>query len=88
MPHPLSPDLLSILVCPETHQAIREADPVLESKVIALQQAGTLTNITGGKHEGEIQGVLVREDSKIAYPIIDGIPVMLIDEAISLENLH
>jgi uncharacterized protein YbaR (Trm112 family) len=87
MPHLLSPDLLSILVCPETHQTIQEADPALEAKIIELQKASKLTNIQGGAHEGEIQGVLVREDGKIAYPIIDGIPVMLIDEAISLENL-
>ena len=35
----------------------------------------------------QIEAGLVREDGRILYPVRDDIPVMLIDEAIPLEDL-
>jgi len=36
-------------------------------------------------HEGD-ENILVTADKKIAYPIRDGIPVLLAEEAMQLEN--
>ncbi len=37
------------------------------------------------KYDGKTQE-LISEQAKLAYPIRDGVPVMLVDEARSLEN--
>jgi uncharacterized protein YbaR (Trm112 family) len=42
----------------------------------------------GGSAVAEsIEAGLVREDGRILYPVRDGIPVMLIDEAFPLDTL-
>lgn len=81
----ISPELLEILVCPETHQKVRSALPELRDRLVALQRAGKLLNRAGRVIDQKPQDVLVREDERFAYLIFDGIPVMLIEEAIPLK---
>ncbi|MCE5229765.1 hypothetical protein LLG95_09245 [bacterium] len=81
----ISPELLEILVCPETRQKVRPASPELRAQLIAQQQAGQLKNRAGRTVEQRPQDALVREDGQFAYLIFDGIPVMLIEEAIPLK---
>ncbi|MCF7796312.1 MAG: hypothetical protein K9N11_08440 [Lentisphaeria bacterium] len=76
--------LLEILRCPETMQPLRMADSALIEKVNTKVKTGTLKNIGGEVIEEPLTSGLVREDEKILYPIRDDIPVMLIDEGISL----
>jgi uncharacterized protein YbaR (Trm112 family) len=45
---------------------------------------GTLQNLQGEKIGPAFEALLVREDGKRAYLVRDGIPVMLIDEAVAL----
>ena len=61
-----------------------------------LQRAGQLdqTFDGGNKKEGgqqkvetSLSGGLVRDDGTLLYPIVDEIPVMLVDEAIPLDQL-
>ncbi len=80
----LDPELLKIMCCPETHQPIAVADPALIGKLNQLIAAGQLKNRAGQPIKEKIDGGLVREDRKFAYPIRDNIPIMLIDEAIPL----
>ncbi len=47
---------------------------------------GKITNRGGKIVENPLDGGLIREDKKFLYPIDDGIPIMLIDEAISLDQ--
>lgn len=79
-------DLLEILACPETHQPLREADEALVAAVNAKIEAG-LENVGKNAVEGKIDGGLVREDGQVLYPIRDDIPVLLIDEGISLDGI-
>ena len=77
-------DLLEILACPETHQPLREADTDQVAALNGRIEAGDLTNVGGEAVEGPLDGALVREDGKLAYPIRDRIPVLLVHEGIPL----
>jgi uncharacterized protein YbaR (Trm112 family) len=64
-------ELLEILCCPLTHQALRVADEA--TLVRATVKASRLIS------EG-----LIREDGMILYPITDGIPLLVPEEGIPL----
>jgi len=81
------PELLKILVCPENKTPVTLADDALLAKANAAIEARNLKNRAGSVVEGKIDGGLVREDGVYMYPIRDDIPIMLIDEAIPLDQL-
>lgn len=81
------PDLLEILVCPETRQPLTMAGSEILERVNQAVEGKALRN-QGGDRVGErIEEGLVREDGKVMYPVRDDIPVMLLDEAIRLDSL-
>ena len=81
---PVSPELLEILVCPETKQPISVASDEIVAKLNEEIDAKRLRN-RGGKHvTARITEGLVREDGQILYLVDDGIPVMLIVESFEL----
>jgi uncharacterized protein YbaR (Trm112 family) len=82
---PVNPELLEILVCPETKQPVREAGADVLARLNAEIEAGRLRNRGGEPVKNAIAEGLVREDGKVLYPVDDGIPVMLIEESLSLE---
>jgi len=59
----------------------------LVRRINAAIRDGRLTNLAGKRLEETIDGGLVREDGALLYPIIDDIPVLLRDDAISLDEL-
>lgn len=80
-------DLLEILACPETHQALAVAPPPLLERVNRWIAGGKATN-RGGKAVLEVlKEGLVRADQQVLYPVRDGIPVLLVDEGLSLASL-
>jgi uncharacterized protein YbaR (Trm112 family) len=81
---PVSPELLEILVCPETKQPVAPASQELLERVNQAIRAGSLRNRGGEPVAKELEEALVREDGRVLYPVDDGIPVMLIDESIEL----
>jgi uncharacterized protein YbaR (Trm112 family) len=81
---PVSQDLVDILVCPETKQAVCLASEEILARVNRQIEAGSLRNRGGEKVEKPITEGLVREDATILYAVDDGIPVMLIEESIEL----
>jgi len=81
----IDPELLEILVCPETHQPLKLAEESQIADLNTRREAGNLVNVGGDKVEEAFEGGLIREDGNILYPIREGIPVMLIDEGIPLE---
>jgi uncharacterized protein len=83
----VNPDLLQILVCPETKRPVRLVDADLLSKVNAAIEAGQVRNRGGDPVRQRLAGGLVREDHAVLYPVVDDIPVMLIDESIELDSL-
>lgn len=83
----VDPQLLDILVCPETRQPVREADPELVRRLNDAIAAGSVRNRAGELVRDPVQGGLVRDDGRVLYPVREGIPIMLIDEAIGLGDL-
>ena len=79
------PDLLEILVCPETRQPLTMAGSEILDRVNQAVEGKTLRNQGGDRVSERIEEGLVREDGKVMYPVRDDIPVMLIDEA-TVEN--
>jgi uncharacterized protein len=81
-------ELLKILVCPETRQPLAEADRGLVARLNAAIAAGQLRNKAGHAVEKSLDAVLLASEGLVAYPIVDGIPVLLIEEAIRLDQVR
>ena len=81
---PVSPELLEILVCPESRQPVAVAPEDLLARLNGEIDSGTLRNRGGDPVTKPIDEGLLREDGKVFYVIDDGIPVMLIEESIEL----
>jgi uncharacterized protein YbaR (Trm112 family) len=80
----VDPDLLEILVCPETKQPVALATPEQLARVNAAIRAGDATNRSGARVAKELDEALVRQDGRVLYPVEEGIPVMLVEESIAL----
>ena len=82
----ISKELLDILLCPDSKQSLTLAEPALLDTLNRRIRQGTLKNRAGTVVSDPIDGGLVREDRRYLYVIRDDIPVMLIDEAIPLQE--
>ncbi len=81
----VDPELLQILVCPETRQPVRPAEADILTRLNSAIEAGSVVNQGGQEVREPIEEGLVREDGKVLYPVREEIPIMLIDEAIALD---
>lgn len=81
------PDLIDILACPESRQPVRLAEGALLERLNRLIEQGRVQNRGGARVDNRLDEGLVREDGQVLYPVIEDIPVMLVDEGISLDVL-
>ena len=79
---------LKLLVCPETRTPLAQADGTMVNKLNGAVARRSLKNRSGRVLETPFDGALVRADGKVVYPIIDHIPMLLVDEGIALEQLR
>jgi uncharacterized protein YbaR (Trm112 family) len=82
----ISKELLDILLCPDSKQPLALAEPAMLATLNQRIAQGTLKNRGGTVVREPLDGGLVRQDGRYLYPIRDDIPVMLIDEAIPLQE--
>ncbi len=83
----ISQKLLDILCCPETNDDLHLLSKEERERVNRAIAHGTAMN---RKNEAVLQPIdegLLRADGKFLYPIQDGIPIMLIDEAIDMRTV-
>lgn len=83
----LDPFLLEIVICPENQQGLALGDADLKKLLNARIDKGKLKNRAGRPVEGPLSDVFVRKDKAVAYPVRNGTPVLLVDEAIPLDQL-
>ena len=77
-------ELLDILACPENKTPVKLVEQSFIDEINGRIEKGEVKNRGGQQVEKKIDGGLIREDGAYLYPIDDGIPIMLIDEAIPL----
>ena len=76
----ISPDLLSLLCCPEPHQPVQVAPPEVLERIWTEK----LPDRRGIAPAAPLVGGLLREDGALLYPVRADIQIMLSAEAISL----
>jgi uncharacterized protein len=79
-------DLLKILVCPDDQSPLMPAENELIVRLNRAIALGQVTNRAGQKVEHRLSGGLLRADQTLLYPIVNDIPMMLVDEAIPLDQ--
>ena len=80
----MNAELLSLLRCPATRQPLTAAEPAVVARLNALVAAGSLRNAAGEPVTAQLDGGLVRADGQALYPVRREVPVLLVDEAITL----
>ena len=76
--------LLDILCCLETRGKLKLASDECLAKLNNAISAGTLKNVAGETVSDPMTEALTTEDGSRVYPVREGIPVLLADEAILL----
>jgi uncharacterized protein YbaR (Trm112 family) len=79
--------LLLILRCPVTHKGLNVAGDDTLGRINAAIESGAIANRDGAVLSQPLDEALVTDDEKLAYPVSNGIPVLLEGESISLDQL-
>jgi uncharacterized protein YbaR (Trm112 family) len=80
-------NFLEILVCPVDRQPLRLADARLLARLNALADSGSLRSQSGDKVKGRFSDALINGPGTIAYPVIDEIISMVVDDSIPLDQV-
>jgi uncharacterized protein YbaR (Trm112 family) len=83
----LRPEVLATLCCPEDRSSLSLVSDSLITEINTVIREGRLRNRAGQVVEDPLDGGLTRASGDILYPILDGIPVLVRDEAIPLNQL-
>ena len=83
----ISPEFLAILRCPEDHSQLAAVDAQVVAQLNNAIAAGRLKSRSGQLVEKPLDGALIRADGQLIYPIVDQIPVLLVDEAIWMAEI-
>ncbi|MFA6600124.1 MAG: hypothetical protein WCU74_03800 [Candidatus Omnitrophota bacterium] len=83
----LDKSFVDILCCPETKENVSIAEEALIAKVNDRIRKGQMKNRAGAAVTEPIEAGLIREDRQYLYAVRNGIPVMLIDEALPVKDL-
>ena len=81
---PLDPEFLQILRCPKTRKPMRMASDTELRDLNRRIADKSLVDASGRKREQPITEGLVPEGEAVLYPVEEGIPILLIDDALPL----
>jgi uncharacterized protein YbaR (Trm112 family) len=80
--------LLEILCCPVSKIPLTRLEPSRLEKVNRAISAGELLYVNSNKVEQELREALITEDSRVIYPVVDDIPILLEDKGIGTTQLQ
>ena len=84
----LNAELLALLVCPATHQDVALATPDEIALINAAIGEARVLTVGGSPVDQPVEAALIRSDRSVAYPVRDGIPVMLVGEGLVLPQMN
>jgi uncharacterized protein YbaR (Trm112 family) len=76
--------LVGLLRCPETGQRVALASGEILDTLLEHQKQGVLRHASGKLVKSVPEAGLLRADGRRVFPIRDGIPILLADEAIDI----
>lgn len=79
--------LLDIVCCPVTRSPLQLLPEGKLNRLNELIGVGKITNRNGAVLDAPLEQALVTRDEKLAYPVRDGIPVLLEEESLALSQL-
>lgn len=79
--------LLDIVCCPLTRLPLQTLDGQRLSRLNAAIAAGTLRNRASDTITEPFPAALVTRDGRLAYPVRDGIPILLEEECVDLQQV-
>lgn len=79
---PIDGKLLEILCCPVSKTPLMRLSPRRLDKLNAAITEGGVQYIGGEAVEQVLREALITEDSKVIYPVADGIPLLLGEKGI------
>lgn len=77
---------IACMICPESGQAFDPAPTALLEDLNDRIAAGNLKDRKGLAVARRLDGGLVRQDGRYLYPVVEGIPVLIVDESIPLKG--
>ena len=80
--------LLDILCCPVDKRSLKPIGRDQLRIVNAAITAGGVLKVSGEPQLQPLTEALIREDGHVIYPVDDGIPVLLAEEAIGTTQLN
>jgi uncharacterized protein YbaR (Trm112 family) len=84
---PIDGKLLEILCCPVSKTPLTRLPPGQLKKLNQAVSAGEVQYVNGDPVEQAMKEALITEDSKVLYPVVDGIPILLADKGIGTTQL-
>ena len=79
--------LLDIICCPATRLPLELLDAERLARLNAAIASGAVRNHGEASVSGTLVEALVTRDGRLAYPVREGIPILLEDECIDLQQL-
>ena len=77
-------ELLDILVCPETKQQLKLASDDLLTKLNVRISKEEIVKKNGERLTEPLKSALLRSDGEVLYPVLNDIPILLIEEGIEM----
>ena len=85
---PVDGKLLEILCCPVSKTPLVRLPPARLKKLNAAIEAGEVQYVHGEPVTDALPEALITEDSRVIYPVVDDIPILLEEKGIGTTQLQ